>query len=108
MAAPLKPTTPSTSSSPNPLIPPPLPHENPIELNKMCRGENYLANDPYLSRLRDLAVIRNDACNLELDSVKRMEIYKEWLGVGRENSWIMRDFTCEYVCMYFDVKVKGR
>ncbi len=90
------PPTRTSPSQPSPRIPPPLPGEFPTELQKMIRAENYLATDPYLSRLRDLAVVKNDQCNLELEGGKRMKMYKEWVNCGG-NCWIMRNFTCEYV-----------
>ena len=79
------------------LISPLLPGETSVELQKMIDGAQYLATDLYLSRLRDLAVVRSDACNLELDGGKRMELYREWVNVRGRNCWIMRGFTCEYV-----------
>ena len=63
----------------------------------MIRAEYYMATDPYLTRLRDTTVIRSDQCNRELDTAKRMTLYREWMGVS-ESTWIMRNFTCEYVC----------
>lgn len=62
----------------------------------MIRGELYQATDLYLTRLRDLAVIRNDKSNLEVDTSKRMVEYREWTGAG-EMTYIMRNFTYEYV-----------
>ncbi|CAD6589218.1 MAG: O-acetyl transferase [Tremellales sp. Tagirdzhanova-0007] len=93
MSDPIGPVPPSFPH--NPLIPPLLPDESLIELGKMIRAENYIATDRYLTRLRDLAVIRNDQCNLELDEVKRMTRYRDFMGIS-ESSWIMRNFTCEY------------
>lgn len=54
--------------------PPPQGDETTTQLDVMLRGEPYLAVDPYLNRLRNLAQVHVAKFNAESDGDKRMAL----------------------------------
>ena len=55
------------------------------EKEKMLAGQMYDASDPELAALRHQARIYRDQVNRELDSAKRNQLMKEWLGKTGEH-----------------------
>ena len=68
------------------------------EKEKMLAGQMYDASDPELAALRHQARIYRDQVNRELDSAKRNQLMKEWLGKTGEHFHVETPVTLDYCC----------
>ena len=68
------------------------------EKEKMLAGQMYDASDPELAALRHQARIYRDQVNRELDSAKRNQLMKEWLGKTGEHFHVETPVTLDYGC----------
>jgi hypothetical protein len=75
--------------------PPPQGDETPHRLEVMQRGEPYIAVDPYIMRLRDVAQDKVYEFNSIRDTDKRMDVLDGVVGMppkGERNVYIMTPF----------------
>ncbi|HFR3342924.1 TPA: sugar O-acetyltransferase [Streptococcus suis] len=73
--------------------------EEKTEKEKMLAGQMYNAADSELVALRQQARVYRQAFNAaELDSSKRTEIAKQWLGTTGERIYIEAPLTLDYGC----------
>ena len=68
------------------------------EKEKMLVGQMYDASDPELAALRHQARNYRDQVNCELDSAKRNQLMKEWLGKTGESLHVETPVTLDYGC----------
>ena len=68
------------------------------EKEKMLAGQMYDASDPELAALRHQARNYRDQVNCELDSAKRNQLMKEWLGKTGESLHVETPVTLDYGC----------
>ena len=68
------------------------------EKEKMLVGQMYDASDPELAALRHQARNYRDQVNRELDSAKRNQLMKEWLGKTGERLHVETPVTLDYGC----------
>ncbi|CQR24764.1 maltose O-acetyltransferase [Streptococcus varani] len=71
------------------------------EKEKMLAGQMYDASDAELSALRHQARVYRQQVNQELDSSKRTQIMKEWLGKTGDKIYVETPVTLDYGCNIF-------